>query len=167
MSQQLFLGIDQSYTSTGICLVQGDQMIHFERFVSDKTKEIFEKCWDVASYVRKIIKDHKPAAASIEGLAFGMMGNATRDLAGLQFSVITSVRFADGYESLAVVTPLTLKKFATGSGKAKKEDMIAALPTDVLERFKEKGFKKTTGLADLADAYWLARFTQHTEGAKK
>jgi Holliday junction resolvasome RuvABC endonuclease subunit len=103
---------------------------------------------------------HKPDFIALEGLAFGMTGNATRDLAGLQFSIITVARYID-LINIEIVTPLSVKKFATDNGKAKKEDMIAALPILVGDMFRERGFKKTTGLADLADAYFIAKFIQH------
>jgi Holliday junction resolvasome RuvABC endonuclease subunit len=56
-----------------------------------------------------------------------------------------------------VVVPGTVKKFATGSGKATKEEMIDSLPKHVREYFDALGVKKTTGLADLTDAYFIAK----------
>jgi Holliday junction resolvasome RuvABC endonuclease subunit len=155
-----FLGIDQSYSGTGVVLIEGDMVIGFDKFTSDKTKDIFERCWDVVSQIRQYIKDNNPDCVSIEGLAFGMTGNATRDLAGLQFSIITTAKYIDGV-NIDIITPLSLKKFATGNGKAKKDDMMAAIPADILDMFKARGYKKTTGLADLTDAYFLAKFIQH------
>ena len=154
-----FLGIDQSYSSTGVVLIENDTVLDFQKFTSDKSKDIFERCWDVVAQIRQYMQKHNPDYIALEGLAFGMMGNATRDLAGLQFSIITVARYID-LINIDIVTPLTLKKFATGNGKAKKDDMMASLPTETLEMFKNKGFKKTTGLADLADAYFLAKFMQ-------
>ncbi len=155
-----FLGIDQSYSSTGLVLIEDDKLVSFHKISSDKTQDIFERCWYVVSQIRNYIKEHNPDHIAIEGLAFGMTGNATRDLAGLQFSIITATRYIDTV-NIDIITPLTLKKFATGNGKAKKEDMMAAVPSEILDLFKAEGFKKTTGLADLADAYFLARFIQH------
>jgi Holliday junction resolvasome RuvABC endonuclease subunit len=155
-----FLGIDQSYSGTGVVIIEGDMVIGFDKFTSDKTKDIFERCWDVVSQIRQYIKDNNPDYVSIEGLAFGMTGNATRDLAGLQFSIITTAKYIDGV-NIDIITPLSLKKFATGNGKAKKDDMMAAIPADILDMFRARGYKKTTGLADLTDAYFLAKFIQH------
>jgi Holliday junction resolvasome RuvABC endonuclease subunit len=155
-----FLGIDQSYSGTGVVIIEGDMVISFDKFTSDKSKDIFERCWDVVSQIRQYIKDHNPNYVAIEGLAFGMTGNATRDLAGLQFSIITTAKYIDGVD-IDIITPLSLKKFATGNGKAKKDDMMAAIPANVLDMFKARGYKKTTGLADLTDAYFLAKFIQH------
>jgi hypothetical protein len=85
-----------------------------------------------------------------------MTGNATRDLAGLQFSIITKIKFILQMD-IEIIAPPTLKKFATGSGRASKIDMINALPPEVYEHFtKEKKWKKSSGLTDVTDAYFLA-----------
>ncbi len=154
------LGIDQSYTSTGLVLIEDDEVIHFHKATSDKSKDVFDRCWDIVSQIRQYALEHKPDHVAIEGLAFGMTGNATRDLAGLQFAIITVMKNID-LINIDIVTPLSLKKFATNDGKAKKDDMMKALPENVMSLFKDKGFKKTTGLADLTDAYFLAKFIQH------
>ena len=65
-----------------------------------------------------------------------------------------------GRRERLIVPPTTLKKFATGSGKADKNEMIAALPVDVREHFNAQGYKKTTGLTDVADAYWLSTYAK-------
>lgn len=57
------------------------------------------------------------------------------------------------------MSPNLLKKFATDDGKAKKEAMVAALPQKFLDDISERKFKKSTGLYDIADAYWIARYT--------
>lgn len=156
----IFMGIDQSYTSTGICVIKDDEVAYFDCIKTAKSNDVFHRCWEVTDKIRSLIKEHNPDYVSIEGLAFGMTGNATRDLAGLQFSIITTAKYIDGV-NIDIITPLSLKKFATGNGKAKKDDMMAAIPANVLDVFKARGYKKTTGLADLTDAYFLAKFIQH------
>ena len=39
--------------------------------------------------------------------------------------------------------------------------MIENLPKCILNEFLELGVKKTTGLADLADAYWIAKTAEN------
>jgi hypothetical protein len=48
-------------------------------------------------------------------------------------------------------------KKRAGDGKFKKKDMIAALPDDIKKMFTDKNYKLTTGLSDLADAYWISQ----------
>jgi Holliday junction resolvasome RuvABC endonuclease subunit len=161
-----FLGIDQSYNSCGIILVDDNQPPGDETtFIAKRValgEDIFEKSWELSQQIVHIVKQYKPEHIAIEGLAFGMRGSATRDLAGLQFSIINNLRYQSKYKgSIDIISPLTLKKFATGSGKAKKEDMVAALPEPIRTEFTDLGFKKTTGMGDLADAFWLAKYIQH------
>lgn len=156
-----FLGIDQSYNSCGLIFIDNDKVTLISKRVA-LGEDIFEKCWNLSQQVLNIVKQFKPDHVAIEGLAFGMRGSATRDLAGLQFGIVNTLRFQAKYKgSIDIISPLTLKKFATGSGKAKKEDMVASLPEAVRTEFIDLGFKKTTGMGDLADAFWLAKYIQH------
>lgn len=152
-----YIGIDQSYTSTGVVVLNDAKQIVFSTIISSSQQDdIFKRAWQVSEEIINIIKQYQPNVLSIEGLAFSMTGNATRDLAGLQFSIVTKIKFILQQE-ISIIAPPTLKKFATGSGKAKKEDMIAALPQNVYDYFtKEKKIKKTKGLTDVTDAYFLA-----------
>lgn len=91
----------------------------------------------------------------MEGLSFGSMTNATRDLAKLQ-GIIEKEVFDRVGLVCEIVAPTSLKKFATGSGRAKKEEMFEALPEEISILFSE--VPKTKGRFDLTDAYFLARF---------
>ena len=157
------LGIDQSYNSTGIVILENDNIIHAEQFKCDKDKNRFAQAYQIALYIADIVDKFEPDKISIEGLAFGMRGNATRDLGGLQFVIVSHLQEVKN-KKVEIVAPLSVKKFATGSGRAKKEQMINSLPKDVLEWFENLGVKKTTGLADLADAYWIAKFSLNNRG---
>lgn len=150
------LGIDQSYTSTGYVVKNNKAVIDYGVYKSTPKSDAYERAYEVALFIVSLVQQHKPDSVNIEGLAFGMTGNATRDLAGLLFTIIIAVRNCQHKTDIHVIAPTTNKKLATGSGKASKTEMIASLPDLVLDKFKEKGYKSTTGLADLADAYWLA-----------
>lgn len=154
-----YIGIDQSYTSTGfVVLDQDTKIISCDIFSSNKSEDIFKRSWNLSELIINEIGKFENSKLAIEGLAFSMRGNATRDLAGLQFSIINKIKFVLKKE-ITIVAPPTLKKSATGSGKASKEEMIEALPIEVLELFtKDKNWKKSRGLTDVTDAYFLAKY---------
>lgn len=154
---RMFLGIDQSYTKLGICVLDADgELVHYSVFATDKTLDIYDRATEAAAFICSIVDDYKISTIGIEGLAFGKFGNATRDLAGLLFTIITSIRrVCTSVPAVHILAPTSIKKLATGSGKAGKQDMIDHLPKMVHHTFLQT-HKKTTGLQDLADAYWIA-----------
>jgi Holliday junction resolvasome RuvABC endonuclease subunit len=162
----IYLGVDQSYTSSGIVIfdvnLETTTVIHTEIFKTPKEMDIYQRAWKISMHIVDLCIKHSVQFVAIEGLAFGMRGDATRDLAGLQFTIITQL-MCEHNIPVTVITPKSLKKFATDNGKATKKDMINALPPEVLEVFKGQGYKLTTGLADLADSYFLGSFliSQH------
>jgi len=156
------LAIDQSYTCSGIVVLRDSEMLHCEKFVTDKSKDIFTRAWQVVQRVVKVTKDYNPDVIGMEGLAFSSRGNATRDLAGLQFSITTHMRYVKGAD-VRIVAPGTVKKVATGKGNSPKELLVECLPENIRAAFDELGVKKTTGLGDLSDAYWIARTIEEIE----
>jgi Holliday junction resolvasome RuvABC endonuclease subunit len=133
-----------------------------ERFVTDKTKDVFERAWDLVEHLRAIALNCKPDIVALEGLAFAKNGNATRDLAGLQSAIVTVLRFIDRHE-VVIVPPNTVKKTATGKGNASKDEMVDALPLEVRQEFDALGVRKTTGLQDLSDAYWIGKSAEEQQ----
>lgn len=150
------LGLDQSFTCSGFVIIEDGKLIHCEKLKTDKNKNIYERTWQVVKRVRELAAQYKPNYLAIEGLAFAAVGNATRDLAGLQFAVISILRYEDQID-VRVVPPTVVKKHATGKGRVDKMELVEALPPEVREAFDAIGVKKTTGLRDLADAYWIAQ----------
>ncbi len=148
------IGIDQSFSKTGIVVVDGDDILHFETLTTSKSDDNYTRAAAIAADIVSIATRYGCTVANIEGIAFGSRGNVTRDLAGLQYVIVTQLR-AVGID-VHVIAPPTLKKSATGNGRCDKAGMISAVPTDVLNEFQKAGYKKTTGLADLADAFHLA-----------
>lgn len=80
----------------------------------------------------------------VEGLAFGAQGRAMLDLAGLA-AVIRLALFESG-TPFVDVPPSVLKKFATGKGNAKKDEVLAA----AIRRLSYAGHD-----GNEADALWL------------
>lgn len=151
------LGIDQSYTSCGLCVVnEHGAVLAFDRYKTNADSDTYARALEAALHICEFIAKHAPDRVQLEGLAFGIRGNATRDLAGLLFTIVNVIKLRHPAIKCTIVAPTSVKKRATGSGKSKKKEMIAALPQDVLQKFKEANYKTTTGLADLADSYWIA-----------
>lgn len=155
----IFLGVDQSYTSCAFVVSNADGvMLDVGIIKTSKTEDIFVRALYIAEQLNLLIDKFSVTDFHIEGLAFAMRGDATRDLAGLLFTIITTTMTKHPDVARRIVAPTSLKKIATGSGKADKQQMIEALPAGVREVFNTKGYKKTTGLTDVADAYWLSTY---------
>lgn len=151
------LSIDQSYTHCAYCVTEGKTVTDFGVFKSNAETDVYKRSLDLALRLGQLYIAHRPEEIRLEGLAFGMRGNATRDLSGLLFTIINVISHLHVFNNFRIVAPTQVKKTGTGSGKAKKKEMIAALPPDILKLFKDKNYKLTTGLSDLADAYWISQ----------
>lgn len=154
------LGIDQSFKNTGWCVTVDGKLTAHGMIHSPKELDKFTRMHWVGQRIEDLIIDHLPDIVSLEGLPFGTLpGNSSKDLAGLQAVVGVYIIVNEGYplgDTLFLPPPTSVKLFATGSGKASKEDMVEALPDDVKELFNKVPISK--GRHDLADAYWLALF---------
>jgi len=155
------LSVDQSYRSAGIVIIENGEMIFCEKYVTEKDKDVYHRAAQLATHLQLVALKWQPDVVALEGLSFGSVGNVTRDLAGLMFIIVVKLR-EDGYDPI-VVPPTKVKKFATGKGNAKKEVLIENLPTGIRAAFDELGVKKTTGLADLADAYWIGKYAENNQ----
>ena len=150
----MIVGIDQSFTSTAVVATSAKGIVAHSVISSNKTDDIYTRAAHIAREVMLFVGAHKPSKVIIEGLAFGSTGDSTRNLAGLQMLIICQLR-SNGY-TVQIVPPTTLKKFATGKGNASKQDMHTALP-DVESKILSV-HKKTKGLYDICDAYWLSTY---------
>ncbi len=153
----IILSIDQSYTHCAWCVTDRQNVVEFDVIKSDKEKNIYERSLAISLELSRIYNHYSPEEIRLEGLAFGMRGDATRDLAGLLFTIVNVLSHINQFKNFKIISPKTVKKTGTGSGKATKKEMIAALPPDIMKLFKDKNFKQTTGLSDLADAYWISQ----------
>ena len=149
------MGIDQSYRSTGIVVLEDGDIIHCEKYTTDIEQDIYFRADQLATHISLLALAYSPDKIAMEGLSFGSRGNVTRDLGGLLFLIITVLR-KNAFDP-SIIAPPTVKKKATGKGNSKKEAVIECLPDNVRSEFDALGVKKTTGLSDLADAYWIAR----------
>lgn len=149
------LGIDQSFTSTGYVIINEHDVITYGIISSPKSDgDVFTRARIITNKLVSLSSEYQVDQVFIEGLAFGGVGDATRQLSGLQFLIVDSLRPLN----ITIVPPTTLKKFATGKGNAKKEDMYNSLSPDIKTLFHEGNLKKTKGLYDCTDAFFLAKY---------
>lgn len=154
-----YIGIDQSYTSTGLVGLDHNGRIITQEIISSLKADgdYFHRARIVSESIAAKINsidqytDHQIKIAC-EGLAFGMRGTTLQTLAGLQYMIVNSIR--QGGFDVTILTPSTVKKHATGSGKASKQDMFDSLPKKVQDMFGK--VSKAQGREDLTDAYWIA-----------
>ena len=156
------MGLDQSYTSSGLVVVDRfGQIVASEICHSKKGETDFQRSWSLYLNILKLVQKHKIKYLAIEGLAFGKFGNATRSLAILQGVLVTNLlylsgdTYCSGLEKVEIVTPSALKKYATGNGRADKKQMIKHVPVGILNSWRAEFPEKS--INDLADAYFLAK----------
>lgn len=159
MRKDIIFGVDQSFSSTGLSIknrITGDS-IELSIMRSGKHLDWFDRAESIAKGIVSIAEGYSEPILVLEGLPFGNLpGNSGKNLAGLQFVIITKWRAVQGEGRDFIVAPTALKKFATGSGKAAKDDMVYALPTDIQSEVRAQ--PKSKGRHDLADAWWLSEY---------
>ena len=145
------LGLDLSLVDTGLVILE-DGKIKKQTLI--KSKPVGKKPIDELHRIRKIVEqveliitDDLPDIAIIEGMAF-MARNTTALVQLSALNYMTRALLVDYKIPFVIVAPTSLKKFLTGSGKAKKDVML-------IETFKRYG---VTILDDNeCDAYSLAQ----------
>jgi Holliday junction resolvasome RuvABC endonuclease subunit len=143
------IGIDASYTGTGICVIQGDDVLHRQLVCTEPTDgSDIERCLTIASHIGRAAIRFKAEGACIEGYAFGKMagGEKLGELGG----VVKSRLYTLGIP-WATVPPQSLKQWVLGKAYRRDEGkrrMIAAA----------RNFGCMTYDDNVADAFWCARW---------
>lgn len=146
---KVFVGIDQSFKSTGLIVLDNEaNIIKQENFsiIKGKTIENIEECLiEFEKKIDFIPKINGLQAVYIEGPSFLSSGRAALQMAGLHYFL--RLFLYKNNINFKVIAPNSLKKFIF-KGNAKK-DLI------LLKVFKRWGVEFE--ISDLADAYGLAR----------
>lgn len=124
------MGLDLSLTGSGV-IVLNDGKIVKQRLIKSKPTP-FGKPIDEVKRIRKIVEEielivgaETPTIAVIENLAFGVRNaTALTQLAALNYFVRSML--IDYNVTFVLVAPNSLKKFVTGNGAAKKDEMLLA-----------------------------------------
>lgn len=141
-----FLGLDLS-TKTGAAIVDSTATVVYAAQITFPKLMGEARINAIAGRVMNLIDHHKPCCVIIEDYAVGRFAGA----AIVSISIGSVVRFLLWQNDIPflVVSPTALKKFLTGKGNAKKENMI-------LDVYKKYGFTSPTN--DEADAVALGMF---------
>lgn len=176
------LGIDYSFTSPALCFHDGTSpprwWVHYKPktktpypvlpnvtwSVSTATSDV-QRYLELANWVLQVVYNVNPHHIVLEDYAFAANGRVS------MLAENGGVLKAKLYERFPlypvhVVAPTSMKKFATGNGRAQKEDIWASF----IQRFadtatwpstvfpKAKTAKINSPLSDIADAFFLADY---------
>lgn len=147
------LTIDLSLRSTGYCIWKNNKLVKYGVINTDKEDTPFDRAKYISDNLVELALDNKVKEIFIEAPAFGARGAFEYLLKGSHFYVIAQMYHQVGIEAVQVA-PTTIKKQFTGSGRAKKAEIVKSMPKDVLDLFK-KDYVMSRGLSDLCDAYAL------------
>ena len=147
------LGLDLSLTATASVLLVNGEM---KDYVLIKTKPSGKNPTDELNRLllireRLMIDDVTPDIVVVEGLAF-MARNTTAlvQLSGLNYLVRELLWSKD--IPFVIVSPSTLKKFVTGKGNAKKDQMLLETYKRYNVSFEDDNLCDAFGLAKIGEA---------------
>ena len=144
------LALDLSIAATGICSPSGD-------LTTFKPKSAGEHRFDeIAAHVRDLVVSTKAEMVVMEDVFIGQNASSSKPLCMLHGAVrLQLMRKKIPY---AVVSPMSLKKFATSKHQAKKPDMRMAW-------YKRTG--KDNADVDQVDAAWLFTMAHQAYGSPR
>lgn len=152
----IITGIDIGLARMGVCSIHAYETTKFKKkdiacMTTFKLEGKVEKQDKLPAFILQCLEDDSNLISIIRGSnlvviekPFGLKGyaNILFELLGIVkfFCIVNTVKFVE-------IPPMTLKKFATNSGKAQKSDMV-------LKAFKE--FKVEGATEDEIDAFFCA-----------
>jgi crossover junction endodeoxyribonuclease RuvC len=138
-----YVGIDPS-TKTGLVIIENKQVV-FAKEITSKSKEDPHRFIDIATQIREHITESD--IICIEGFSYGSKGKGVSTQYGIGWE-IRSELIRHGF-SFYDVAPSSVKKFATGKGNTKKDEMVLPI-------YKKWGFESNSD--NIRDAFVLAMF---------
>jgi crossover junction endodeoxyribonuclease RuvC len=148
-----YVGIDPS-TKTGLVILNRDGEIINQEEVKSKLKSDPDRFVDLTESILEEL--HPNDIIAIEGFSYGSKGRGVSTQYGIGW-LIRAELFKRGYDYIEV-SPSAVKKFATGKGNEKKENMVLPI-------FKHWGFEHPSD--NVRDAYVLAKIAMGTHGITK
>ena len=138
------------YKKEDLSQYNDDNIMH-EHF---KTLNIMKMLHMIESYIYDATKDCEEIYIIQEGISYGssIRTKSIYDLAGINY-LLRSLFIED--KKLFIVTPKTIKKFATGNGNANKDVIIKIFLSTHPE------FDKIPKVDDIADSYYMASYARY------
>lgn len=157
----MYLGIDQSLTSTGVAVVTKDQEHLYTGAVTPKKLTGVHRL----SYIREELRDVCAGFPSIKYAALEgySVGSVNRPFALGEVGAVVQLVLHDAGIPFLVVAPKSLKLFVTGSGDAKKEDMQKAVKAKWGLDFDHDDICDAFGLAQLARSFHMVKGSTRAE----
>lgn len=147
------LSIDQSLTHCAWIVWEDNLIYDYGVISTTNIDKDHIRIMKIIEQLNNIILDNNVEVVVLESLSFGSISTSVRVLAGLYYNILILSEINNlEYQDL---TPTSIKKFATGSGKAKKQDMWKALPDNIKTKFEKTHKTIASGKYDLADAYHI------------
>lgn len=155
---KLFVGLDISFSGTGIVIIDDNKKIVFQKEISTKKHDndkydTENRIFKITNEALEILQNYKEKIKliCIEDISFGSIGQGSAQLIGLNYFIRLNL-IQNNFLSYHMVEPKKLKKFVTGTGNAKKQLMLK-------EVYKKWGADFNSD--NLADAFGLAMFALH------
>jgi crossover junction endodeoxyribonuclease RuvC len=141
-----YVGIDPS-SKTGLAIIDKQGNVINTQDVTTKVKEDPQRFSDLAE---KIMDELEPNdIITIEGFSYGSKGKGVSFQYGLGW-IIRHMLIERGY-GYTEVPPTSVKKFATGKGNTKKDEMVLPI-------FRKWGFEHNSD--NVRDAFVLAQMAK-------
>lgn len=170
MTNKRYLGLDPSLTATGYCLTDVDGTLLSKGTIKTGTRRGYPRM----QYIRDQVLDllSFPTVAMLEGYAMGT--HAVKFGQGMTLAELHGILRLALYEHVpgvvaASVPPSSLKKYATGSGVAKKDTMITRAAVLYGTEPKDDNEADAMHLARMARDWWTGAKVpaDYREGMKK
>lgn len=150
MSYRYYVGIDQSYSSTGLVILDRDTDVvrSYAIKAGKPTWPFHERLTELWHQISMQLPEAEETIICMEGAAFGAEFNVFMlgELSGaLKYCMATA-----GYKYF-IVAPTVLKKYATGSGNATKPYVAA---------YVRSKWRFDSSSNDIVDAYVLAKIAE-------
>ena len=163
-------GLDWSMSSPGLCITTESEILMYGQSVKKKDIGVYNtlnitinviqipKKWNnnserfsvTAKYFADVMKEHGVTSFNLEGYSMGSRGSMAYTI-GESTGFLKSEMFRNDI-GINIISPTTLKKFATGKGNANKELMFESF------MLKHQGVEMppVDCRDDIIDAYWLS-----------